>query len=355
MAAEEQGQERTEQATEKRRLDFRKKGQVAQSREVQTAAMMTGFVLLWHFYMSTFWQGLSRLLVEIWSAAAGFVLSPVSTVNLFNVLIGRVFLLLAPVLLMVMVIGVLSSFLQFGWLFTTKPMAPDLSKMDPIKGMQRFFSLRSLVELLKSLAKIILVGWVAYRTVKPELESAVLLINMDVVEILIFLGRVSGLVLLKSCGVLILLAGIDFLFVRWEMEKKMKMTKQEQKEESRETDGDPFLKARIRSQQLQMARSRMMNEVPKADVIITNPTHLSVAIVYKRDLMDAPRVVAKGADLVAMRIREVARENGVPLLENIPVARALFKVDLGGVVPEELFLAVAEIMAYVYNLKGIKQ
>jgi len=355
MAADEQGQERTEQATEKRRQDFRKKGQVAQSREVQTAAMMTGFVLLWYFYMSTFWQGLSQLLARVWESAAGFVLSPVSTVNLFNLLVGRVFLLLFPLMLMVMIIGFLSSFLQIGWLFTTKPLVPDLTKLDPIKGMQRFFSLRSLVELLKSLAKIILVGWVAYRTVSPELESAVKLVNMEVVEILVFLGRVSGLVLLKSCGVLILLAGVDFMFVRWEMEKKMKMTKQEQKEELRETEGDPLLKARIRSQQMQLARSRMMAEVPEADVVITNPTHLSIAISYKRDRMDAPLVVAKGADLVAMRIREIAQDNGVPLVENVPVARALFQVDLGGVVPEELFLAVAEILAYVYNLKGIKQ
>lgn len=353
--AEEQGQERTEEATAKRREDFRKKGQVAQSREIQTAALMSGFVLLWYAYISTFWPKLSQLLTHVWSIAGTFELSPASTVSLFGFILGRMALLLWPILLMVLVIGFFSSFLQIGWLLTAKPMTPELSKLDPIKGMKRFVSLRSLVELLKSLAKITLVGWVAYQTVRPELESAVRLINMEVIELLRFLGRVSGLLLLKCCGVMILLGVVDFLFVRWEMEKKMKMTKQEQKEELRDTEGDPLLKARIRSQQMQMARRRMMAEVPEADVVITNPTHLSVAIAYRRDEMDAPQVVAKGADLVAMRIREIARENGVPFVENVPVARALYKVELGEAVPENLFVAVAEILAYVYNLKGMKQ
>ncbi len=352
--AEDPGQERTERATAKRREDFRKKGQVAQSREVQTAALMTGVVLIWYAYGSTFWQSLNRLLAHLLSITGSFELSPVSAGNLLGFLLGRLALLLWPLLLLVLVVGFLSSFLQIGWLFTTKPMAPDFSKLDPIQGLRRFVSIRSLVELLKSLAKILLVGWVAYRTVRPELASAALLINMEVGETLRFLGRVSGLVLLKSCGVLIFLAGVDFLFVRWEMEQKMKMTKQEQKEEFKETEGDPFLKARIRSLQTQMARRRMMAEVATADVVITNPTSLAVAIVYQRDRMAAPQVVAKGGDLVAARIREIAADNGVPLVENVPVARALFQVELGGAVPEELFLAVAEILAYVYNLKRVK-
>jgi len=353
--AEEQGGERSEQASDKRREEFRKKGQVAQSREVQTAAMLGGFALLWYSYGPTFWVELSRLVAQLWATSGAFVLTPASTSTLLDFLVWRMALLLWPVLLLVLVVGFLASFLQIGWIFTTEPLTPDFSKLDPVQGMGRFFSLRSLIELIKSLAKIILVGWVAYRTIRPELGSLVLLTNMEVVDTLSFLGRLSGMVLLKTCGVIVVLAVVDFLFVRWEMEQKMKMTKQEQKEEMRESEGDPFIKARVRSLQLQMSRRRMMAEVPKADVVITNPTHLSIAIVYARGQMDAPCVVAKGADLLAMRIREIARENHVPLVENVAVARALYQVELGGAVPEEMFVAVAEILAYVYKLKGIKQ
>lgn len=349
--AEDPGGEKSEQASDKRREEFRKKGQVAQSREVQTAAMLAGFALLWYSYGPSFWVGLSRLVAQLWSTSGTFALTPVSTVTLLGFLLGQMGLLLWPILLLVLVVGFLASFLQIGWIFTTDPLTPDFSKLDPLEGMKRFVSLRSLIELLKSLAKIILVGWVAYRTIRPEMESLLLLTNMEVGDTLIFLGRMSGMVLIKTCGVIVVLAVIDFLFVRWEMEKKMKMTKQEQKEELRESEGDPYLKARVRSLQLQMSRRRMMAEVPKADVIITNPTHLSVAIVYNRVEMDAPRVVAKGADLVAMRIREIARENKIPTVENVAVARALYQVELGGAVPEELFVAVAEILAYVYKLK----
>jgi flagellar biosynthetic protein FlhB len=177
---------------------------------------------------------------------------------------------------------------------------------------------------------------------------------MDVIETVRFLGRVATGVLLKACGILIILGLFDFLFVRWEMEQKMKMTKQEQKEEFKEAEGDPHIKARIRSLQQQMSRKRMMAEVPKADVIVTNPTHLSVALRYDRETMDAPQIVAKGADHLAMRIREIATENRIPLVENKPIARALYKVEIGQPVPEEMFKTVAEILAYVYGLQGQK-
>lgn len=353
--AEEPGGERSEQASDKRREEFRKKGQVAQSREVQTAAMLLGFVLLWYGYGPTFWGQLTRLVAQLLSNSATYAVTPLSVVSLLGFLLGKMALLLWPILLLVMVVGFLASFLQIGWVFSTDPLIPDFSKLDPIQGLGRFISLRSLIELGKSLAKIVLVGWVAYRTIRPELESLLLLTNMEVVDTLSFLGRLSGLVLAKTCGVIVVLAVIDFLYVRWEMEQKMKMTKQEQKEELKESEGDPYLKARVRSLQMQMSRRRMMAEVPKADVVITNPTHFSVAIVYDRNQMDAPRVVAKGADLMALKIREIAREHRVPLVENVAVARALFQVELGGAVPEDLFVAVAEILAYVYNLKGIKR
>jgi flagellar biosynthetic protein FlhB len=198
---------------------------------------------------------------------------------------------------------------------------------------------------------VVLVGTVAFKVVSSEFDRALVLVDMEVFATVRFLGQVALRVLLKSCGILTLLGLLDFLYVRWEMEQKMKMTKQEQKEEYKESEGDPHIKSRIRSLQQQMARRRMMAEVPKADVVITNPTHFSVALLYDRSRMDAPQVVAKGADNVAMRIREIARENNVPVVENRPVARALYKIELGKPVPEELFKAVAEILAYVYGLR----
>lgn len=344
-------QERTEQATAKRRLDFREKGQVAQSKEVHTAALLTGTLLLWSFYAPYFWTDLSGLVAGIWRQSGSLQVTPLALRQLALDILVELFILLAPILLMVLVVGFFSSVLQIGWLFSTKALNPDFSRMDPIKGAGRFISKRSAVELVKSLAKVLLVSVVAYRAVRAEFEGALQLVDMDIFATVSYLGRVAGVILLKSCGVLVMLAGFDYLFVRFEMEEKMKMTKQEQKEEHKESEGDPHLKGRIRSIQQQMASKRMMAEVPKADVIITNPTHLSVAIAYRRDTMAAPRVVAKGADNLAMKIREVAAENGVPRVENVPVARALYRLDLEAEVPEDMFKAVAEILAYVYSLK----
>ena len=349
--AEESGQERTEQATAKRRQDFREKGQVAQSKEVATAALLTASLLLWAFYARHFWSDLQQVYEGLLRLLATFQATPLGVVNLAWEMGAVMARLLWPVFLMTMVVGFFASFLQVGPLFSTKVFQPDLSKFDPIKGMSKFVSKRSAVELVKSLAKVSLIGFVAYKTVANEFETALTLSMLDLNQTLIFLGQVAFLVLAKTCGIIIVLAVIDFGFSRYEMEQKMKMTKQEVKEEFKETEGDPQLKARVRSMQQQMARKRMMAEVPKADVIITNPTHLSVAISYQRDKMDAPRIVAKGADHLAFRIREIARENHVPIIENKPVARALYKQEVGEEIPEEMFTAVAEVLAYVYSLK----
>ena len=349
--AEESGQERTEQATNKRRQDFRKKGQVAQSKEVATAALLTASLLLWVFYARYFWHDLESVYTRLLQRLSEFQVTPLAIVNLtweIGAVMGK---LLWPVFLLTLVVGFFASFLQVGPLFSTQVFQPDLNKFNPVKGMAKFVSKRSAVELVKSLAKVALIGFVAYKTVANEFDTALALSMLDLNQTLIFLGQVAFLVLAKTCGIIIVLAFIDFTFSRYEMEQKMKMTKQEVKEEFRETEGDPQLKARIRSVQQQMARKRMMAEVPKADVVITNPTHLSVALSYQRGDMDAPKIVAKGADHLAFRIREIARDHHVPIIENKPVARALYKQEVGEEIPEEMFTAVAEILAYVYSLK----
>ncbi|TYP00194.1 flagellar biosynthetic protein FlhB [Geothermobacter ehrlichii] len=349
--AEEQDQERTEQATQKRREDFRKKGQVAQSKEVHTALLLTSALLLWYFYLPFFWPRLQFLVADIWRRAGEIDVTGDSVYDLALALLQQVGMLLAPLLLMVLVVGALGSIMQIGFLLTTKPLEPDLSKLNPIQGAKKFFSKRSAVEVVKSLAKVGLVGFVAFKTVHASFAESVLLVDAPLGETVRFLGRIAGLVLFKSCGVLVVLALFDYLFVRWEMEQRMKMTKQEIKEEFKETEGDPHLKARVRSIQQEMARKRMMAEVPKADVVVTNPTHLSVALKYDRETMLAPQVVAKGADHLAMKIREIAREHKVVMVENVPVARALYQLEVGQTIPEEMFTAVAEILAYVYSVK----
>ncbi len=347
--------ERTEAPSAKRRDDFRKKGQVAQSKEVQTASLLTVMLLFWFFYLPSFWDRLISLVFSIWQSAGEYIITSSSTISLATLLFKQMGLLLAPLFILVLIIGFFSSVFQIGWLLTAKPLIPDFSKLDPIKGFGRFFSKKSLIEVVKSLLKVTLIGWVAYSTVFDNFNQALTLTDTTIATTLLFIGKTAGLILAKVCSILIVIAFLDFLFVKWEMEEKMKMTKQELKEEFKESEGDPFIKAQIRSIQQEMARKRMMAEVPEADVIVTNPTHISVAVRYDSSEMVAPVVIAKGSDFIAMKIREIARENEIPIIENPPVARLLHKMDLGEPIPEDLFKVIAEILAHVYSLKGVKK
>ncbi len=346
------GGERTEEPSAKRREDFRKKGQVAQSKEVQTAALLTIVLLFWLMYLPIFWKSFAELIFTLWQVSGEYHITPTSTIALATFLLQKTGLLLAPLFLLVMLISFFSSFFQFGWLLTSNPLIPDFSKLDPLAGMARFFSKKALIEVIKSLLKVTLIGWISVSTVLDHFNEALILIDTDIGSTLRYLAKVSALIMGKICAILVLLAFLDFLFIWWEMEEKMKMTKQEQKEEFKESEGDPHIKAQIRSIQQEMARKRMMAEVPKADVVVTNPTHLAVAIRYNAKEMDAPVVVAKGADLLALKIREIASEHKVPIIENPPVARILHKLDLGQHIPENLFKVIAEILAHVYSLNG---
>jgi len=353
MAEEsESGGEKTEDPSNKRREDFRKKGQVVQSKEVQTAALFTVVLLFWIYYLPTFWTNLTTLLFSLWQASGQFEITPTSTMNLAFFLLQQLAYLMAPLFVLVLIIAFFSSIFQFGWLLTAKPLTPDFSKMNPISGMARFVSKKSMLEVVKSILKVLLIGYIGYSTVLNNFEEALILVDVSIVSAISFLGRVALSIFAKICALLIFLAFLDFMFLKWEMEEKMKMTKQEVKEEFKQSEGDPHVKAQIRSIQQEMARKRMMADVPKADVVVTNPTHLSVAIQYDSKNMDAPLIIAKGADFIAMRIREIARDNNIPIIENPPVARLLHKIEIGEHVPEDLFKAVAEILAHVYSLKG---
>lgn len=351
MAESDSGGEKTEDASAKRRTDFRNKGQVAQSKEVQTATLFTVLLLFWFFYIEVFWSKITVLVKSIWQSIYTFSPTPSATMELATFVIKEISLMLVPLFFLVIIIGLASSLFQIGWLFTTKPLEPDFSKLNPIPGFARFVSKKSLVELIKSLSKVILVGYLAYSTIYDNFLTALLQTDTSPGATLLFMANTASLIFAKVCALMILIAFIDFLYVKWEMEEKMKMTKQEQKEEFKSAEGDPHVKAQIRSIQQQMARKRMMSDVPHADVVVTNPTHISVAIRYKVGDDHAPIILAKGADIVAMRIREIARKHDIPIMENPPVARMLHKIDVGKNIPEEMFTAVAEILAHVYSLK----
>jgi flagellar biosynthetic protein FlhB len=261
-------------------------------------------------------------------------------------------LLIAPILIILLIVSILTNLLQTGIIFSVEPLTPKASKIDPIKGLERVFSKKSLVELAKSILKIAIVGGVAYYALKDEISQMIPLLYQENARIFALLGELSFKVLVRCCCVIMIMAILDFMYQKWEHAQKLKMTKQEVKDEFRQSEGDPMVKSRIRSIQREMARRRMMEEVPKADVIITNPTHLSIALKYKPDEdMKAPVIVAKGANNIAFRIREIAVKHNIPMMENKPLAQNLYKLELGTEIPPQFYQAVAEILAYVYGLK----
>jgi flagellar biosynthetic protein FlhB len=265
-------------------------------------------------------------------------------------------MILAPILLVVLAAGVAGNLVQVGLLFTAEPFIPKLSNFDPISGISKLVSLKSFVELAKSIVKLLIVGSVAFLTLWGELENLPGLIYMSVGDILSFICSRSLKIVFYSALVLIVLAALDYAFVLWKHEQDLKMTKQEVKDERKSREGDPAVKGRIRKVQIETARKRMMEAVPTADVVVTNPTRLAIALKYDGEKMAAPKVIAKGAGFIAERIKEIAEKNGIPIVENKPLAKSLYKaVEIGETIPVNLYKAVAEILAYVYRLRGNKR
>lgn len=346
-------QEKTEQATQKRQEEAREKGQVAKSRELPSVAVLVaGLVYFWFGA-----PGMVRDMMNMMKKT--FIAAGVMTINIHtiqSVMIGffyELFIITAPILGVVTLASLLSSLLQTGFLVSPEAVLPKLSKIDPLKGLQRMFSLQSFVELIKNILKMSVIGLVAWLTIQQEMENIPPLMNQDVYAIIAYVGKVSFKIILSTCWVLIVLAFMDFIYQKWEHAKSIRMTKQEIKEENKQVEGNPLIKGRIRRLQREIARKRMMAAVPKADVVITNPTHFAVALKYDQGSMGAPVVVAKGADLVAAKIKEIARKHQVPIVENKAVARLLFTMtDIDEAIPEKMYRLVAEILAHVYRLKN---
>lgn len=352
MAETDSAQEKTEQPTAKRLADARRKGQIPRSRDLTTMLMMMGAALT--FSATGSWTGkrLLTLMQEVFSPQREALFQPEIAVDTFYQAIFDGLYALAPFLAAMTVIALASPLALGGWAMSAEAIKFDASRLDPIKGMGRVFGVRGLTEMLKALAKFLVVGLVAALMLWNQLDHLVALAQH---EVLPGVRETFSMVLLSffviSAGT-IAIALVDVPLQLWQHTKQLKMSRQEVKEEFKDTDGRPEVKGRIRQLQQEMAQRRMMEEVPKADVVITNPTHFSVAIRYDGETMGAPRVVASGADEIAFSIRKVAQEHAVPLLEAPMLARALFHTTkVGDEVPRELYLATAQILAYVFQIK----
>ena len=352
--AESPGQERTERATAKRRMEARKQGQVALSREVPSALILIAVLGVFYFAGSRVLEDLTRLFGEFFGQLHTTRLRTVNdAAALISALFRSCLLLLAPMVLPLLVAGVAGNVLQIGFEIHAEPLAPKLSKLNPLAGLKRIVSMRGLVELVKSLVKVLFIGAIAWSVVSGYLADFPTLVRRDIAGIWEFTHTAAYRILFYVCLAMVVLAVLDYAYQRWQHEENLKMTKQEIRDERKQTEGDPQIKSRIRSLQRQAAYHRMIAEVPTADVVITNPTHLAIGLRFDPAEMNAPQVVAKGADYLAARIRDIAREHGVPLVENQPLAQSLYRLaDPGDYIPVELYRAVAEVLAYVYRLKG---
>lgn len=346
-------QNKTEKPTPKRRRELREKGQVAKSREIPSVAIILLGATALYFSASYVYHQNYVLLRVLLGDSSLFVDTGNLNYHLFLKVVNTSLLMIAPVAITVFLAAIFSNYVQVRGIFSFQPIKPDFSKINPLNGFKQLFSLRSFAELVKSMAKLGIVTYVAYKVVKNEKELLLPLFDTDLRTILIYICKVSFKIFYKTAGVMLILALLDYFYQRWQFEKDQMMTKQEVKEEYKQIEGNPLIKARIRAIQKSMARKRMMAAVPEADVIITNPTRIAVALKYDKDEMEAPRVVAKGMRRVAEKIREIGKAHGIPIVEDKPLAQILFKeVELNTTIPEKLYQAVAKILAYVYRLNN---
>ncbi len=347
--------EKTEKATAKKKRDARKKGQVVQSRDLTTAVIFLAVMVTINMttdYYTTRVIAFYRLVSDLMTETEG-LFSFGNIIPLFQQAIEELIVLILPVLMVALATGLLLSFLQVGALFTTETLKFKLDKINPISGFKKLFSLRSLVELVKSLLKGGILVAVVLNYLFGRQGEILSVLDLSVAQIAALMWELLFGVGVRAAAVLLALAVLDYAYKVWQNEKDLRMSKKEIKDEYKESEGDPLLKSKIKEKQRQFAMSRMMQEVPEADVIITNPTHFAVAVRYDLARAQAPVVVAKGQDLVAMNIKKIGGENDVPIVENKPLARSLYDLcDLGDLVPPDLYEAVAEVLAYVYRLKN---
>ena len=353
---EEEAGEKTEAPTEKRRREAREEGNVSKSPEVNTVFVLLSAVIFLRFAFKGIYNNIIKsidLSLNYLSPSLYRDMTFTTFQSLFLEQLSIALVIILPLAAFVMFWGVFANLIQVGWLLTLKPLKPKFSKINPISGLKNMFAPKKLFDTAKNILKLVIIGTVAYVTINGRLDEMLASINESTGSIVVFMLLLIFDVAIRIIITLLIIAVLDYTYQRYEYEKKLKMTKQQIKDEHKMTEGDPKIKGRIRQLQREMSKRRMMESVPKATVVVTNPTHISIAIQYEQETMDAPVVVAKGADNLALKIRESAKEHNIPLYEDVPLARAMYdKVEPGDVIPQEFFAAVAEIIAYVYKLQG---
>ena len=354
--ANDEGGERTEEATPKKKEDSRKEGQVAQSRELVTAATMFALFLSIKLFISFLGNKIYETFQYFYGQFGRYVsdgVDFVSAARLLNDIMIKTLIMTAPFLIVGLVVGVLATKLQFKWMVTAKPLEPKMSKLNPINGMKRLFSMQSLVNLVLSITKIILISYISYTCIVDKLGFIYHAYDIGISQSLVYLYDVVMDLGLKSSMVMLVIGAADYMYQRWKHNKDIKMSKQEIKDEFKNSEGDPKIKGQQRQRMQQASQRRMMQSIPQADVVITNPTHFAVALKYESNVSQAPVVTAKGADFLAFKIKDIARESHVEIVENKPLARMLYyNVDLDQEIPPELYQMVADVLAYVYNLQN---
>jgi len=353
MAEETSFQERTEPATPRRRRKAKEKGQVARSTEINSLLILLLGICILRFVGYPIFQKSCSLFKYLWLNTANFNLTPSTIPAYFHQGVVQFLSLFSPLLIGICTIGLIANIIQGGFVFTTTPLIPDIDRINPATGLKRLFSLKSLERIPLSLFKIIIIGYIAYITIKGWLPLIFSLTGRNVEAILISMGGLIFQLVFRCCLAFLPLAIMDYAFQKWQYGKQLRMTRQEVIEEHKQTEGSPLTKARIRSLRNRIARQRMMQDVSKADVIITNPAQLAIALKYEKEKMNAPILLAKGARLIAEKIKEIARKYNIPVVENRWLAQALYKsVEVGEEIPIKFYQAVAEVLAYIYRLKG---
>ncbi|MBQ8982865.1 MAG: flagellar biosynthesis protein FlhB [Lachnospiraceae bacterium] len=355
FAKDGEGGEKTEEPTPKKMEDSRKDGSVAKSKELATGVSLLALFVTLRFIMGYIGPRLINTFSKYWGLSSSAILDGYSfqrVVATLQEMAKDILLIVAPFLIVGLVVGVLANALQFKWMVTTKPMEPKLSKINPLSGFKRIFSSRSLVELLKAILMIGAVGYVAYSVLIKHVNDILLLYDITVEQSLALLNSIIWDMGIRISAVMLVIGVADFAYQKWKHKDDLKMTKQEVKDEFKNSEGDPQIKGQQKQRMRQASQRRMMQAVPEADVVITNPTHFAVALKYDVTVRPAPVVVAKGADFLATKIKDVARENNIEIVENKPLARMLYyNVDIDDEIPPELYEAVANILAYIIHLR----
>ncbi|RNC70727.1 MAG: flagellar biosynthesis protein FlhB [Desulfuromonadales bacterium] len=343
---------KTEQPTQKKLDEAKKKG-IPHSRDLTSTVTLIASIIALYSTGGFMFSTLKQTTGDLLGSMGTFQLTEASVEQLLVRLFLVILSVIAPFMLVVVMTGVVTTMLQVGFSLNSERITFKLDKLNPVENFGKLFNKDSIMEMAKAVLKIIIVGYMAYKIMRDEMDGILYLAEGDILSILELLKHLSFKLVLHTCGVLLVLGALDLAFIKWRFMEQQKMTKQEVKDEHKESEGDPKVKGKIKQMQFQQAQRRMRKIIPTADVVVTNPTHFAVALKYDRETMAAPVVLAKGVDHMAQAIKEIARESDVMLVENRFLARELYaKVKEGEPIPESLYAAVAEVLAYVYSLKG---